>query len=1084
MSGQRGGVANEAGSAHRRGVAVFLAAYGLAGRSVPRSIGSFVPVSLAFETDHETDDLACRDALGRAMYISAKRACGNDQESLGGTVDQWVAQAGSLGPGDMLVLAAAELKGDIKALPAALARRREAPGTPMEAAEKRALTALVSKINAATSDRAVAERVLDAAVVLTVDAVRSGDPGFELAAALLENTLVPAGDGPAAVRALSEAFHTQAANAYASTLDDWVRLIGATITVYADGQGSPGATARACQIAVDSYRRRLATEAGRVDLALLADDLPPLVVADLAAGLQVTVIDDDGHPHVEKSLLAVARRWPRLTLTGLPGMGKSTALRQLAATWADDPRAPLPILVRLPSLVDRCHHAGDVTLTRLCEIAGGTVPAGQRFDLLTALEYHCRQGHVVLLLDGLDECGARKAVISDGLHALIEGLPPEAGVLLTTRRSGISAARKLRLPEADLDTPGNLGEICHALLEHIAEARRVPAAQRDRWTATRRAWLAATRRDHRDIADVPLLATLMTLVAADSTDAPPDRGPARILRTAVEHSVLRWEEHRRTVIGSRSGEPSPAQLIDGFVALGRRLAVAATTTRAEAVAAVADMLANRWGITGRGQAAELTDHVLNFWDHHVGVFVRSGDGIIVPRSRVFVELAAGMAVSALPDEALANWVIVALADADQEAALQFAGQLDPRIPDLLLGESTGAAPATRALVTEQLFGLGTPAGDHQLSALIDLLISAVDRGNTGIADSGAVRWLLLSKLAGLKLPAGPLRDRRRQLLSRFGDPVEQLHLIACAMLADANVDQRLLDGSEVGPVRTLLTLSAPQPDEPVIRRVLLDRRDIVVEVVRHIEVLGADMVVPIHEIARLGRSRALLAVEDALVANGHEVPPVQFHGLRAVLFPLFDPPFRSMTDLDVALMQSIVALSDDPAPLSAFDRWRLPALNALIDLIGVREAAIGDFAGALENPAFTAWLRAAVAAADIDPDVVAAEAAAALDDHDQGDDIRDFIGVVTPRSPRRFDVARLDEPDRASLVRAVATAPPWIAGLARDILAGRHEPGRPFEGDRPGHTTSEGGGHGDHKRVERDDGPGESGRRADLHAGS
>ncbi len=308
MSSRRGGVANEAGSAHRRGVAIFLAAYGLAGRSVPGAIRSFVPASLAFETDHATDDLACHDAHGTAMYISAKRTCGNDQESLGSTVEQWVAQAGALNPGDMLVLASAELKGDVKELPAALARRRQARDTPMRAAEKRALAALTEKITIAAPDPAVVGRVLDAAVVLTVNAVQSGDSGFELAAALLENTLVPAGDGPAAVRALSEAFHTQAASAYASTLDDWVRIIhDATITTYADGQGSPGAAAHARRIALDNYRQHLAGQAGRVDLALLADDLPPLIIDDLAAGLQVTIVDDNDHPHIEQNLLAVAR---------------------------------------------------------------------------------------------------------------------------------------------------------------------------------------------------------------------------------------------------------------------------------------------------------------------------------------------------------------------------------------------------------------------------------------------------------------------------------------------------------------------------------------------------------------------------------------------------------------------------------------------------------------------------------------------------------------------------------------------------------------------------------------------------------
>jgi hypothetical protein len=104
VTGQRGGVANEAGSAHRLGAAAVLAAHGLAGRGITGD------ATTAFETDQATADLACRAAHGSTMYISAKRTCGNDQENLGGTVVQWVAQSPTLAPGDLLVLATAELK--------------------------------------------------------------------------------------------------------------------------------------------------------------------------------------------------------------------------------------------------------------------------------------------------------------------------------------------------------------------------------------------------------------------------------------------------------------------------------------------------------------------------------------------------------------------------------------------------------------------------------------------------------------------------------------------------------------------------------------------------------------------------------------------------------------------------------------------------------------------------------------------------------------------------------------------------------------------------------------------------------------
>jgi hypothetical protein len=105
----------------------------------------------------------------------------------------------------------------------------------MSAAERQAL-AVLDGIAAATADPEITERVLDAAFVLSADAVEAGDHGFDLAAALLEGTVVQTGDGPAAIRALSAAFHTQAGKAYASGLHDWVETIhDAKVEVYADG---------------------------------------------------------------------------------------------------------------------------------------------------------------------------------------------------------------------------------------------------------------------------------------------------------------------------------------------------------------------------------------------------------------------------------------------------------------------------------------------------------------------------------------------------------------------------------------------------------------------------------------------------------------------------------------------------------------------------------------------------------------------------------------------------------------------------------------------------------------------------------
>jgi hypothetical protein len=112
-------------------------------------------------------------------------------------------------------------------------------------AERDALAALTGRIAEITTDPTITRRVLDAAFVLIADAVELGDHGFDLSAALLEGTVVDVGAGPVAVRALSEALHTQAGKAYASGLDDWVETLrDAKLPVIANGRGAAGAVAR------------------------------------------------------------------------------------------------------------------------------------------------------------------------------------------------------------------------------------------------------------------------------------------------------------------------------------------------------------------------------------------------------------------------------------------------------------------------------------------------------------------------------------------------------------------------------------------------------------------------------------------------------------------------------------------------------------------------------------------------------------------------------------------------------------------------------------------------------------------------
>jgi hypothetical protein len=197
---------------HRSGVAAYLAALGLTGRGVelagyPES--GPAPVVISCETGDAVDDLRCELADGTSLLLQAKRTCGVDG-NLASTVDQWVRQLPDLQAGERIGLVTAHTQGRVRVLGAALSRRQRPYSGPASPAERRALDAVRERLPPGTSPDA-GEAVLDVALVMTVAAETEQDPDFRYAAALLDGTVVPAGSGSAAIRALQRAFQEQAA---------------------------------------------------------------------------------------------------------------------------------------------------------------------------------------------------------------------------------------------------------------------------------------------------------------------------------------------------------------------------------------------------------------------------------------------------------------------------------------------------------------------------------------------------------------------------------------------------------------------------------------------------------------------------------------------------------------------------------------------------------------------------------------------------------------------------------------------------------------------------------------------------------
>jgi len=976
--------------------------------------------------------------------------CGNDRH-LKSTVEQWAAQAATLRENDLLLLAVAEPQGVVKHLGPALRKLPTVPPTYL-AEETRAL----QKLRRLLWDKPeeVRDRVLNAARILKVDAVDAGSPEFDLAAAMLEGTVVGPSFGPHAMRALSQSMHTQAGTASASTIDDWVRVLrAASVTVYADRRGPAGAVVRERQAALEEHSERLGRLCGHLDLSLLADDLPPLYVDTLASDLQVSF---------GKPLLSVARRWPRMLLVGLPGSGKSLALRQLAGTWARDSRAPIPVLVSLRTIAVRCPRPGSLTLGVLCEVAAEDAPLHLRTSLALALEDLCRRGKAVLLLDGLDECLDRQALVADGLGALLEPLPPGTGVIIATRSSGERAARRIGLPAAELARPSGLDRVLRQLLEHVAAIR---VAERDRpaWVTSRTRWLEQARDKYSGMSDIPLLATLLVLVAANTSDDRLPASQANLLMTAVQDSVRRWER-QRTETADRTDWPTDGQILDGYAAIGHLLANAGEMSSAEAMAGVSKMLYERWGLAA-GPAMEAAERILWFWDVHVGVFVRADGDVVVPRSRVFTEIASAMWISQRSEHVITEWVAKSLRDPEREETLQLAAELHPQVIAALLAVDDPALLQTSALIVTKAIENGAILQPPQLRILADRLAAGAAQatGIRGAADGSehevtgsrsdheeqdGTSWACGRELARLPLPA-ELRGRRRDVLSKlpFTSAQRAIANALCA-LSDAVTSYQPLDSADEDAVRHALNL--PLPEKPKSRRsaragfvvasglwLVTGHVEVAMGAARHLGNLDDDLARRIHDIGYRSSFLVYPQVLQALADRGHHIaPPGEDERHRSVQRHL--AAWNSHPEL--SLLEAAAKLSgDDTAPSSA-DTWRLSLLCDLFTALGISTVAAPDFLTAATSDTDETrniWIRCAVAALGLDPAAVAAQAGLAISEVNGAPGTRSIIELLLTRpsgeSPE-LNPARLGPGDHSALIGLLGARSEWIADTSCQML--------------------------------------------------
>ncbi|MFI7645173.1 NACHT domain-containing protein [Micromonospora sp. NPDC049460] len=1008
---------------------------------------------LEFETGAETDDLACIFSDGSRMDISAKRRCGDDRH-LRKTIEQWVSQAEKLTRPLLLGLAVAEPVGIVRDLGKALKRRRD--GVPVfPASEKAALEALTSRLSGV--DEQMRAKILDAAHVLKIEAVEPGDPEYELAVASMEGSLVRHGDGAKAFRALSSLMHIDAGKAYVCGAEDWLNAIDdAGVPIFADLRGPLGAALHAQRIALAEYRARLCASAGLIDLTLLADDLPPFVVEGLADGLRVTVPARSDRPVTEK-LLHVARRWTRMSLIGLPGMGKTTAVNQIAACWAADEDAPTPVVVPLLSVAERCRRPSDVTLSVFCEIASASAEGAQRDALCRALERECSEGRAALILDGLDECGSRTGTVAQGLRAVIDALPTHTGVLLTTRFCAQKQARLVNLPAATLITPADLNDVLDRLLCHVADVR-IDEAARENWTELRRTWLEQTRHRHRDLGDVPLLATLLALVVAETGDAKLPASRALLLKQAVELSVSRWERRRDHAHDLVEVQPTSDQLLAAYAAIAHLLAISnGTVSDAERNAAVIEVLRERWELS-LGAATETAREIARFWDDRIGVFVATDRGV-ASRSRVFTEIGMAMRARQLDDSQIASWVRMAVPADDQREALMLAADLEPRVMFTLVRDLTDEGSALIAAAASRA---GAAIQDDQTILLMERLARAAqeamtvdaqekDHGSNPSqrreqADRDGRYWKFVLALAWLRVP-GRLRPRRAELIGGLALEEERRTVAAGVVaLADADNDGRALTVAEADQVRAMLRL--PRPERPPLLKnahgafefqdhplLLTGYVDAALAAAPHLDLLGNDLRNEIREISGWVDIREYEEAAGTLKRHGVSLG---LERTMASFATLFEPIERA--GWERPLLEAVAALSTKPVkPTMA--TWRYSSLGILIAALGADHVTIGGYTDAITVDSadrLQGWVGAVAAAAGLDAAEIAGQARRAIAERERDLNQKDLWVLLTVPLPAELtplDANRLGAKELEALIDALQASSGWIANLARKLLS-------------------------------------------------
>jgi predicted Zn-dependent protease len=317
-------------------------------------------------------------------------------------------------------------------------------------------------------------------------------------------------------------------------------------------------------------------------------------------------------------------QYDRLAILGKAGAGKSTLLRHLAWERAGGPEAPLPLLVPLGRADALISQTGCSFLEAALHILTEHKVDEEREALKQALASAIEDKNVLFLCDGLDEAHLARRSLVDGLEKLAAD---GQRLVVTSRPLGYERLAALEHFHVLSLLPEDARAFSDCWFRALAQARGVPASEREGWAAERASCLQRQldeRPGLREVARNPLLLTFLAVLAGDEPQRDLPTRRKELYREYVERLFTVWEARRRREgelsLGRLRGEEARRGALWGLYRTAWHLHRAyygddagPRAVRGETEPLLARDLMGQWEFSAL-QAGTLAAEVLHFWE--------------------------------------------------------------------------------------------------------------------------------------------------------------------------------------------------------------------------------------------------------------------------------------------------------------------------------------------------------------------------------------------------------------------------------------------------------------------------------------